>query len=158
MTHDLFMAIDPGNEQSAYVFYDGQTIVSFGKVPNIELLDLLRRNTRLTHICIEMVACYGMAVGKTIFDTCLVIGKVQEICDNKNIKCTLIYRKDVKMHLCGQTKAKDSNIIQALKDRFGEKGTKKAPGFFFGFKSDIWQAFAIAVFYNDTRNKNVPNN
>ena len=71
--------------------------------------------------------------------------------------CDLIYRKDVKLHLCHTTKAKDSNITQALIDRFasGEpnrgKGTKAAPGWFYGFKADIWQAYALAVLAADTR-------
>ena len=46
-------------------------------------------------------------------------------------------------------KAKDSNIRQALMDRFGEVGTKKNQGYFYGFKADIWQAFAVCVTYHD---------
>jgi hypothetical protein len=71
------------------------------------------------------------------------------------LNSVFIYRKDVKMNLCGQTRAKDSNIIQALVDRFAYnvpnrgKGYKKSPAFFYGFKSDIWQAFAVGVTYLD---------
>ena len=64
-------------------------------------------------------------------------------------------RIQVKQHICHDSRAKDSNIIQALVDRFayGErnrgKGTKKEPGFFYGFKADVWQAFALAVTWYD---------
>jgi hypothetical protein len=68
---------------------------------------------------------------------------------------TLIYRKDEKMNLCGSMKANDSTIKQALVDRFASgqknygKGTKKAPGFFYGFSKDMWAAMAVAVTYYD---------
>ena len=38
-----------------------------------------------------------------------------------------IYRKEEKMNICHTMRAKDSNIRQALIDRFGEVGTKKNP-------------------------------
>ncbi len=61
------------------------------------------------------------------------------------------------MHLCGSPRAKDPNVTQALVDRFarGEtnygKGTKKSPGFFYGFSADMWQAYALAVTYLDMK-------
>ncbi|KHD34403.1 hypothetical protein NL50_17105, partial [Clostridium acetobutylicum] len=68
---------------------------------------------------------------------------------------TFIYRKDEKMNLCHSMKANDSTITQALCDRFAYgvrnhgKGTKKEPGWFYGFKKDIWQAYAVGVTYFD---------
>ena len=76
---------------------------------------------------IEMVASYGMAVGATVFETCVAIGQFKEIAMKQNIPVEFIYRKDEKMNLCHSMKAKDSNIRQALIDRFGEVGTKKNP-------------------------------
>lgn len=72
-------------------------------------------------------------------------------------KCTTlrIYRRDEKLCLCGTMAARDANIIQALVDRYAPgqpnrgKGTKKCPGFFYGFHADVWQAMAVAVTYFD---------
>jgi len=74
-----------------------------------------------------MIASYGMAVGKEVFETCVWIGRFIEIARLRNIEVEYIYRKEEKMNLCNSMKAKDSNIRQALIDRFGEVGTKKNP-------------------------------
>lgn len=74
-----------------------------------------------------MIASYGMAVGKEVFDTCIWIGRFIELAKLQNIDAEYIYRKDEKINLCNSMKAKDSNIRQALIDRFGEVGTKKNP-------------------------------
>jgi hypothetical protein len=50
-------------------------------------------------------------------------------------------------------RAKDSNIRQALIDRFGEPGTKKVPGLLYGIKKDEWSALALGVFWHDTQNR-----
>ena len=163
----MILAIDPGNEQSGVVLIrerDLKPIVA-EKITNEELLDnlLMDRYERLeeseciNHVAIEMIASYGMAVGQSVFETCVWIGRfIQALEDNYyNDSLKFIYRKDEKMNLCGSMKAKDSNIVQALIDRFAPntpnkgKGTKKEPGWFYGFKKDIWQAYAVAVTYYD---------
>ena len=103
-------------------------------------------------VIIEMVASYGMAVGKEVFDTCVWIGRFKQKAIENDIPVEYIYRKEEKMNLCNSMKAKDSNIRQALIDRFGEVGTKKNPGWFYGFKKDIWQAYAVGVTYLDKEN------
>jgi hypothetical protein len=57
----------------------------------------------------------------------------------------LVYRRDVKMFLCGSNRAKDGNIRQALLDLVGPQGTKKAPGPTYGLRGDEWAALAVAV-------------
>lgn len=163
----MILAIDPGNEQSGVVLIrekDLKPLVA-EKINNEELLDnlLMDRYERLeeteyiSHVAIEMIASYGMAVGKSVFETCVWIGRFIQALENNyyNDSLKFIYRKDEKMNLCHSMKAKDSNIVQALIDRFAPntpnkgKGTKKEPGWFYGFKKDIWQAYAVGVTYHD---------
>lgn len=147
----MILAIDPGNIESAYCLIEKGTYkpIEFGKINNHELL--YKMNFRgfeyYDEFVIEMVASYGMAVGKEVFDTCVWIGRFIEV--SKSNKVNQIYRKDVKMNLCNSMRAKDSNIRQALIDRFGVVGTKKNKGWFYGFKADIWSAYAVGVTYLD---------
>ena len=162
----MILAIDPGNTESGYALIDPTTCkpVEAGKIPNEQLLDHLRwlvygPEDYVTSVAIEMIASYGMSVGQDIFETCVWIGRFQQVCESfggYGLRCDLIYRRDVKLHHCHTTKANDSNISQALIDRFasGEpnrgKGTKAEPGWFYGFKADIWAAYALAVLVADT--------
>lgn len=155
----MILAIDPGNEESAYVVLDKELKpIRFEKIDNNELMVKIKDGHFIDckHLAIEMIASYGMAVGKTVFETCVWIGIFSEALDNRyGLKDVWVYRKDVKMNLCYSTKAKDSNVIQALIDRFASgmrnkgKGTKKEQGFFYGFRADIWQAYAVGVTYHD---------
>ncbi|MFR8116876.1 MAG: hypothetical protein ACLVAK_07740 [Clostridia bacterium] len=104
---------------------------------------------KIDKLVIEMIASYGMPVGKEVFETCVWIGRFLELARMKNIDTTYIYRKDEKMNICNSMKAKDSNIRQALIDRFGPVGTKQNPGWFYGFKADIWSAYAVGITYLD---------
>lgn len=153
------LSIDPGNIKSAYCLIDTETYkpLSFGKQDNNWLLGFMDTQGALfDKVIIEMIASYGMAVGKEVFETCVWIGRFVELARLQNIEVEYIYRKDEKINICNSMKAKDSNIRQALIDRFGEVGTKKRPGWFYGFKADIWSAYAVGITYLDL-NKEVQN-
>lgn len=150
----MILAIDPGCTESAYVILDRNLKpIEFDKIENTWLLPKLMDDEfaeKFQHFAIEMVASYGMPVGKEVFETCVWIGKFDQALFGKNKIRKFIYRKtDVCMNLCHTTKAKDTNIRQALIDRFGPVGTKRNPGWFYGFKADIWSAYAIGVTYAD---------
>jgi hypothetical protein len=150
------LAIDPGNKESAWCFWNGEKIGDFGKDDNCKLKEVIQLNWRhwdIKIVVIEMVSSYGMPVGKEVFETVLYIGQLMERCKVEGVRCELVYRREVKMHLCNSMKAKDSNIRQALVDRFGDKGTKKSPGLTYGLSADVWQAFALGVYYFDTHCK-----
>ena len=147
------LAIDPGTTQTAFVaLAEDKRILDKGIVPNGEMLafcELLDPSVK--DVAIEMIACYGMPVGKEVFETCVWIGKFAYVLEKKGLKVTFIYRKDVKMHLCGSSRAKDGNIRQALIDKLGQPGTKKAPGPTFGVAKDIWAALAVGITFIESR-------
>lgn len=137
------LALDPGTTHTAFVIFDGRTVHAKGWMPNEELLVLLKSGDLMPYdkAAIEMVACYGMPVGRETFETCVWIGRFIE---RVKVKSALVYRKDVKIHLCGSMKAKDANIRQALIDKHGAIGTVKKQGPLYGFKSHLWAALAVA--------------
>lgn len=154
------LAIDPGNKESGYAVIQMPNfkILEFGKVDNYVLLQVIKRCLGdVESVAIEMVASYGMAVGKDVFETCVWIGKFELQAQNEGFDPTYIYRKDEKMTLCNSMKAKDSNIRQALIDRYAVhdfkngKGTKKNPDAFYGVSKDVWSAIAVGVTFYENK-------
>jgi hypothetical protein len=93
-----------------------------------------------------------MAVGAEVFDTVLWAGRFAEAAHRVTV--VMLPRRAVKLALCGDSRAKDANIRQALIDRFGGSaaiGRKAAPGPLYGISRDVWSALAIAVTYTLSR-------
>lgn len=158
------LAIDPGNKESGYAVIEMPNfeLVEFGKVENDKLLRTINLLPyKIDDVAIEMVASYGMAVGKDVFETCVWIGRFAQRIHDSGYYCVpaYVYRKDEKMTLCGSMKAKDSNIRQALIDRYAKhdfkngKGTKANPDTFYGVAKDVWQAIAVGVTYWEMHRK-----
>ena len=161
----LILAIDPGSVESGWCVVDADTGLMpdrFGKTRNADLLAAITEGMdtlskwHIDHFAIEMVASYGMPVGADVFETCVWIGRFdQAIAEVFATEPALVYRKDVKLHHCNHPRANDATIRQALVDRFAPgqrnhgKGTKAEPGWFYGFHSDIWAAYALAVYAAD---------
>jgi hypothetical protein len=144
------LAIDPGTDKSGWVILEGGRVSSSDVSPNAGVLELV--SLWKEGIAIEMIAGMGMAVGQTTFDTCVWIGRFQQAYFRPNAVC-FIYRRDVKLHICGNAQAKDANIRQALIDMFPRTGggatpqigTKKKPGPLYGVSSHMWSALAVAI-------------
>jgi hypothetical protein len=140
------LAIDPGPEESAYVVMDSSSrIYSFGKIPNLQMVN--QHGKPFDRVVIEMIASYGMPVGREVFETCVWIGRFMEAFGAE--RCDRLTRIEIKSHLCHSAKAKDGNIRQALIDRLGPPGTKRAPGGTYGISGDVWSALAVAVTWMD---------
>lgn len=156
------LGIDPGNEQSAYVLCDPDLKpVVFGKNENeimymrmIDAISLIMENhDNKLAVVIEGIENHGMPIGKTTIET---IGWAYILKDRfRGLNPTFIYRSQEKMAICHHPRANDATIKQALIDRFAPntpnygKGSKKNPGWFHGFRADIWQAYAVAVTWHD---------
>lgn len=145
------LAIDPGTNESAMVIIRDGKISDYSIQPNSDMLKSIRAYGYTSTDCaIEMIASYGMPVGKETFETCLWIGRFIGAWEGIHGKePALLYRKDIKMHLCGTMKAKDGNIRQALLDKWGPQGTKKSPGPTYGISSHVWAALAVATTFMD---------
>ncbi len=161
----LTLNIDPGPVQSACVIYDLHRARPTSAVTllNCEIVNRVRECRRIgvEYVACEMIAGYGMAVGREVFDTCLWIGRYWDAAEMARIPFTQVFRREVKMHLCGNTSAKDANIRQALLDLYGPGkdvavGKKASPGPLFGIKGDEWAALGVARTFADTKLPKIP--
>jgi len=138
------IGVDPGTEQSAFAMFDGCEVIYHGIRDNEHLLN--HPFWQEDHVFVEMIASYGMAVGASVFETCVFIGRCLQVANAAGGGVTRVFRKDIKLHLCNSPRAKDANVRQALLDRIGVQGTKKNQGPTYGIKSHEWAALAVAVY------------
>lgn len=130
------IAIDPGDKVSAWVIFrpwqvsDGKQspfkVVSFGRMKNAELRNSLGRlhvddRHDLTMV-IEMLRARGMPTANEEFETCVQIGMFRKLWIPG--KWSYAFRGDIKLCLCGVSRAKDTNVRAALIELWG--GEKRA--------------------------------
>jgi hypothetical protein len=152
VSKNIILGVDPGPKEHAFVWWDADAgrVVDLQTRPSFELLfssDLDKLLCKVNTVACEWIESYGMAVGQEVFRTVAGIGW---LAGTIGTEVRLVPRKAVKMHLCNSMRAKDANIRQALIDRFGAVGTKKAPGPLFGVSSHYWAALAVAVYAAET--------
>lgn len=154
------LAIDPGTEQSAWCFFE--TIgtkdhpIHFDQEANKEILDRLRQGKNSVRsvpdlVVIEMFKSYGNVMGDSVLQTCVWIGRFIQAWGARPYE--LIPRKRIVTQLCMNPRANDTNVRQALIDRWGGKdkaiGSKAKPGPLYGMKNDMWSALAVAVAWTE---------
>ena len=161
------IAIDPGPEQSAYVICSIDqgdfvarriSINEHNIFPNSDILTVIFNYDNASAMIIEHIEySYGnIGIGKSVTETVFWTGRFCQAFPGMFYR---VSRKTITGHICGNPRAGDGAVIQALVDRFTPheknkgKGTKKEPGYFFGFHGDIWQAMAVAVYFVDNRGK-----
>lgn len=134
------ISIDPGTTQSAILCWKEGYVIWARILENRGVVELLEGLDEAVYC--EMIASYGMPVGKEVFETCLWIGEFRHAVQSSGGSFHIVYRRDVKMHHCANMRAKDSNIRQALLDKYGKEVTRP-------LKRDLWSAFAIATFVTE---------
>ncbi len=147
----MILAIDPGNIESAFIVCNMGVPQYFGKLSNRLLRNKIYSNEfKDMTVIVEKIVSYGMAVGQEVFDTARWSGRFEEALTINTGHCYMMNRRDVKLSICNNSKANDSNIRTALIDLYGPGkhiavGRKSAPGPLFGITYDVWQALALVV-------------
>jgi hypothetical protein len=141
-------AIDPGNSHSALIVLNGLEIRHRLYAENAVVRAYLQQRAPQDHMAIEMIASYGMAVGREVFDTCVWIGRFIETWGGPFDQ---VFRMDVKMALCHDSRAKDPNIRQALLDLYGGREATRKGGALHGITGDLWAALAVGVTWQRTK-------
>lgn len=159
----IILGIDPGPTLSAYLVLDTEDyrIIDKGKVENDKLMELVKTGY-FDLMVIEWIQNYGARLiggkvrggaGQTVFETCRIVGRLQQIAIDMGSKVELVYRTTIKAHITGMANANDKQVRSCLLDRYGEKGTKSNPGRLYGINNDMFSALAVATYWADTMNQ-----
>lgn len=159
------MAIDPGTSQSAYAIISSDTLspCEFAKESNDvvcqRMIDFCQTTDNAPIVVIERLTSMGQRVGGEVFQTCEYVGYLTAYAQQNHADVYYITRKQEKMNLCNTMRCGDKEIRRALIERFAKfdkksgKGTKKNPDWFYGFRADIWAAYAVGVTWLDFNKK-----
>lgn len=142
----IIYAIDPGTTQSGWVLYKSgppPIIMDSGVADNHDLIVWLRAQ-RADVLSIEWIEAMGMPVGREVFETVRWIGRFAQAWREPEA-VRFVTRREVKLHLCGNMRAKDGNVRLSLIDLLGPPGIKSRQGATYGVTSHAWSALAVAV-------------
>src|SRR5580658_5241756 len=101
------LAIDPGSKESAWVSFETnhENPAWVGFCENEVLLNSIRcREFHSDILAIESIEGFGMTAGQELFDTCFWSGR---FCQAFTGEFQRLGRKAIKIHLCGNSTAKD---------------------------------------------------
>ena len=162
----FILAIDPGTKESGVCLAHTEDYKPMwcSKIQNEDLFpeaisELLRMgvNRGDVQVVIERMQGNNMPVSSDVFLTCEWIGRFDVLFKSVMFNDSgYVFRREEYRALCSNIYGhNDKGVRNALVDRFAYgmpgfgKGTKKKPGWFYGFAADAWSAYAIAVTYID---------
>lgn len=134
------MALDPGNLETGWALVredssavGGLQLIDKGIAANKELRSMFVKNKifdpRRQVLLVETPKPRGQPTAAEEMDTLLAVGRFVQQWAVRGGRWSLVFRGDVKSVVCGDAKAKDAHIRQAMIDRFGgaavvQKGKK----------------------------------
>lgn len=167
----IIVGVDPGTTTSAVVLYRPRIaeipdtlgtppvpgeVVNFRLASNPCVLELLknlsdRSAERDIHMIFvsEMFKSYGSAMGDTILESCVWVGRfAAAVADHHDL--FRLPRATIKTALLKSAKGNDSQVNAALVNLWGSDrkevvGTAKNKGPLFGIKKDLWAALGVGV-------------
>ena len=157
------LGIDPGPLHKwtgvVLVDFNKNSIEDKGLIHNTDMISWIRERRQLFDVCgIEVLQAQGCQVQQTTFDTGHWGGRYAQVVYDLGKPVYEIFRRKIKIHLCGKSSTGDTQVSAACRDRFKPtgggkdpwKGVKGKPGPLYGISKDMWSALAIAVYTNET--------
>ena len=164
------IAIDPGTTQSGVCIVRAEDYKPMfcTKTDNKDVLGAILSHiyendwtldNKDVRVVMERMQGNNMPVSSDVFLTCEWIGRFDVFLQTVFKGVTeYVFRRDEYKKICANIYThNDKGVRSSLVDRFayGEKnygkGTKAAPGWFYGFSQDSWSAYAVAVTYLDMK-------
>lgn len=152
-----YIGIDTGDDISALVILRGQNIVAKIRKPNKQLsanLEEISGEFKDAILAIEMFQGRGKTAGQESFDSIFYVGWYARLwIERANTTPVMIYRSEVKTHLCGTSGVNDTNVRQAILDLYPKTGGGKYPqigikskrGPLYGIANDMYSALAVCL-------------
>ena len=149
------LAVDPGPLKSAWLMVEpGEPMRGVQQEDNEAVLGIIEAVCNpTTMLAVEYMHSMGMPQSQGVLDAQYWVGRFADRACTHGAAVAHMKRRDVKLYICGNARAKDANVRQALIDRYPptgggsvpQIGTKKAPGPLYGMATHLWSCLAIAL-------------
>lgn len=147
----MIFAVDPDPQGGATVLLTNQgELVSHSRDVPVSAICSIIMEKKPGRVVVEGLQSYGMPVGRSVFETAMVVGSIRFACQLAGVGFDEITRTQAKAAVCNAARAKDPQVRAALIDLYGGDreraiGTKKAPGPLYGIAKDEWAALAVGL-------------
>jgi len=145
--HEL-IAIDTGPTITTYTRMKGGVPYRHETLENSLFCEWLRTTLaweRVDNVAVEMLVSYGTLQGNSVYDSILMVGRVQEICLTAMTPVTLVPASIKASTICHRSRGvKRTDMNNELLRLYGGKGTKKEPGPLYGVSKHAWSSLAVA--------------